>query len=267
MIHVAILMKSYVEMVLSGRKTIESRLTKTARAPYGMIERGERIYFKQSSGPFRATAVVDQVLFVDELTPKRLKELKRAYNGGICGDDAFWERKRDSNYASLIWLRGVEAVEYGPKVNPQRGIAWLTLDDEMDVYPNCVGETYGNETFQYEEPPGDGSRLPIVIPLTAGNIRNSHVRVPKDARRLFPKWAFGGATKADQAGRLLTLELEDGPTLVTDIVEGSGLIRVRSPWRNWFRKCRAIAGDQVLFFALGEARYLVRLHRQRSSSG
>ena len=33
----------------------------------GVIERRERIYFKQSSGPFRATAVVDQVLFVDGL--------------------------------------------------------------------------------------------------------------------------------------------------------------------------------------------------------
>ena len=258
MIHVAILMRPYVEMILSGRKTIESRLTKTSRAPYGVIERGERIYFKQSGGPFRATAVVDEVLCVDGLTPRHVRRLKKIYNSGICGDDQFWEWKRDSNYVSLIWLREVEEISYGPEVKPQRGIAWLTLDDEMDVYPECVADN--GEMLPYGEIEDRCSGLPIVIVLTAGNIRNSHVRVPSKVRQLFPKWAFGGATKLEQAGRLLTLELENGPTVVTDIVSDKGIFRSRGCWREWFDMCGAEAGDRVLLFPVGkEGHYFVRL--------
>jgi len=260
MIHVAILMKPYVEMILSGRKTIESRLTKTARAPYGVIERGERIYFKQSAGPFRATAVVDEVLCVDGLTPRRVRRLKKIYNSGICGDDQFWEWKRDSNFVTLVWLREVEQVKFGPSLNPQRGIAWLTLDEKMDVYPECVCERNGDSQLPYGVEECDASVLPIVINLTAGNVRNSHVRVPVEVRSYFPKWAFGGATKAEQAGRMLTLELENGPTVLTDIVSDKGIFRARGCWREWFDMCGAESGDRVLLFPVGkEGHYFVRL--------
>ena len=64
-VHVAILMRRYLDLVLAGRKTIESRLTRTSRAPYEQIHAGERIYFKVSAGPFMATAVVYAVTCFD----------------------------------------------------------------------------------------------------------------------------------------------------------------------------------------------------------
>ena len=42
MIHVAIMMKRYLDLVLDGTKTVECRLTRQARAPYEAIEPGEK---------------------------------------------------------------------------------------------------------------------------------------------------------------------------------------------------------------------------------
>jgi hypothetical protein len=72
LIHIAVLIQPYLDFILQGKKTVESRLTMQARDPFDNIEKGERIYFKQSSGPYRATAIADQVLFEDNLTPRRI---------------------------------------------------------------------------------------------------------------------------------------------------------------------------------------------------
>ena len=102
MIHVAVLLKPYLDLVLSGRKTIECRLTREARDPFERIEAGERIYFKHSSGPYGATALVDHAMFEAGLTPKRTREIRRDYNHEICGEPAYWDAKRNSVFCSLI---------------------------------------------------------------------------------------------------------------------------------------------------------------------
>src|SRR5688572_27369686 len=105
MIHIAVLLKPYLDLILRGRKTIESRLTHQARDPYERIEPGECIYFKISAGPYGATATAEHVIFEDNLTPKRISEIRRDYNDRICGDAAFWNWKRTSRFATLIWLK------------------------------------------------------------------------------------------------------------------------------------------------------------------
>src|SRR5262245_20163342 len=115
MIHIAVLLKPYLDLVLSGRKTVECRLTRQARDPYERIEAGERIYFKQSAGPYGVTAVVDHVMFESGLTPKRLQEIRRDYNDEIRGDASFWNYKRNSLFCSLIWLKDVQPIDNGPQ--------------------------------------------------------------------------------------------------------------------------------------------------------
>lgn len=272
MIHVAILMKPYLDLILSGRKTIESRLTKTNRPPYDSIEVGERIYFKQSSGPFRATAIAEQVLCLDRVTPQRVMELQHTYNDAICGTDDFWEWKRDSRFVTLIWLREVESVEIGPGVAPQRGIAWLGLDENLDVYPACLTTPNESNTIARQlkfaaTAPADDPNDVIVLPLTDGNIRNAHVSIrgetPGSVRGQFPDWAFGGATKETQSTRLLRLEFADGAVVETDIVAGKNIFRVRGVWRKWFKENGASAGDALLLFPLGVGHYAVRLGQRR----
>src|SRR5690606_5364590 len=103
-------LRPYIRMMLDGRKTVESRLTRMNRAPFRAIEAGDRIYFKASSGPFMATAVADAVAFYDELNPAAIAKLKQRYNDRVCGDDAYWQWKRTSRYATFVELREVQAT-------------------------------------------------------------------------------------------------------------------------------------------------------------
>ena len=142
MIHVAIIHKRYLNAILAGEKTIEARLSKIRTEPFGRVKKGERIYFKQSSGPFRATAIIRRVKSFDDLSPSRVRTMRREYNTGILGDSAFWTAKSRATCATLTWLDKVELIDTGPDLSTvqPRGSrrAWFVLPDTHDVYPQCT---------------------------------------------------------------------------------------------------------------------------------
>ena len=240
MLHVAVLLKPYLDAVLDGRKTVECRLTIQPRVPYDAIEPGERIYFKQSSGPYRATAIADHVIFENDLTPKRVKQLQRDYNDLVCGEPRFWKAKRNSRFATFIWLTDVQPIETGPALRPLQGVAWVKLDET----PTWKTPKSANNSFQTE--------------LTLGNLRNNTVYV-RNIIDCFPKFAIGGPTKLDAADPI-TLILHNGPTIETDIVGSRGMLRTRI-WGAWFKKHGAKPGDRIVFTPVDEKTYFVAIAR------
>lgn len=249
MIHIAVLMPPYVDLLLSGRKTVEMRLTKQARAPFEAIEPGDRIYFKESAGPFRATAVCDHVLCESDLTPQRIDELQRDYNHLVCGESQHWRTKRDARFATLIWLRDVRPCSQGPSIRPLQGLAWLTLEDEP-AWRRMDGDHQHDATFS--------------IDITPGNLRNNTLYATHVVDR-FPERALGGSTRAEAAEQM-TFLLHDGPTIQTDIVAHRGLIRSRK-WGAWFRRHGVQPGDRVVFTPVDDMTYFVGLARASDPAG
>jgi ASC-1-like (ASCH) protein len=253
--HVAVLMKPYLDLVLDGSKQVECRLTRQARAPYESIEPGERIWFKQSCGPFRATAVADHVLFEDDLTPRRVSEIRRDYDHLICGEPQFWRWKRDSRFCTLIWLRDVEPIDEGPPIRPLQGVAWLVLDQQKSATSAPRGDGRASAA-----PASAGTRASspqgFAVTITGGNLRNSTLYVTQVIDQ-FPASAIGGATRAE-AGRPVTLLLHEGPTVQTDIVGPRKVLRTRV-WGEWFRHHGARHGDRVVFTPLDGQTFLVGL--------
>lgn len=127
--HVAILRRPYVRAVLAGRKTVESRLTKSAVAPYGCVRSGERLFIKVSGGPFMATAVAGRVTCFDALTPGEVATLREQFNALVGGDAGYWQAKRDSRFATFIELCDVMPCEVGPRYGRSAYKAWHTLPD------------------------------------------------------------------------------------------------------------------------------------------
>jgi ASC-1-like (ASCH) protein len=127
--HLVILKKPYLDAILAGQKRIESRFSKTRRSYFGRVLAGDRILFKQSSGPVCGVATVEAVEDFEGLTPKRIAQLKRRYNGGICGSDEYWQSKADSRFGMLVWLKDVERIA-PVRIIKRDWRAWVVLTEQ-----------------------------------------------------------------------------------------------------------------------------------------
>jgi hypothetical protein len=155
-IHVAILKRPYVRLILEGKKTVESRLTRTAQPPYRAIESGERIFLKASSGPFMATAIAGEVEQHENLEPDDILRLRMRHNLSVCGDDGYWDLKQASRYAVFVGLTQVETIDVGPVYNKSMR-AWHVLDESLSPL--------------------------MTIQLTDGAIRNHYVTMARASQR------------------------------------------------------------------------------------
>ncbi len=124
--HLVILKKPYLEAILNGRKTVESRFTKTRRDPFGRVLPGDRLFLKVSSGPVRAIATVAAVKIFENLTPRRIAELKQQFNRYIIGSDEYWKSKADCRFGFLVQLKDAETIE-PVRIHKKDWRAWVVL--------------------------------------------------------------------------------------------------------------------------------------------
>lgn len=124
----------FIEKIVSGQKTIESRWYKHRSPPWGSIQAGERIYFKDAGKPVSVQAEVEKVLSFSNLTPQRVWTLLETYGkeNGIPAEQlpAFYERFKDKNYCLLIHLKNAQRIQ--PFEINKRGFgmqaAWLCVE-------------------------------------------------------------------------------------------------------------------------------------------
>ncbi|MEO0514988.1 MAG: hypothetical protein AAF086_06800 [Planctomycetota bacterium] len=186
-IHVAILKREYLRMILSGQKTVESRLAKVRCPPFGVVKPGERLFFKASGGPFMATAIAESVHDYADQSPEQIDELYEQWNPAVCGPLDYWQGRRDRPFATMIRLRRVEPMEVGPKFAVQNMRAWYVLADEVNPLMD--------------------------VTLKRGAIKNHYV-------------SLGQASEALRS-TTLTLELPDGQEVETDFADGGSMLRWR----------------------------------------
>ena len=108
--HLAILKKPYLDTILDGRKTIESRFYQTKHKWFAQVSAGDILLLKASSGPVMATAIIAAVKLFNNLTPQQIKELKSKYNQQICGDEQYWQEKMNARFGILCWLKDVRRI-------------------------------------------------------------------------------------------------------------------------------------------------------------
>jgi ASC-1-like (ASCH) protein len=127
--HLVILKKPYLDAILAGTKTVESRFMKAKCCPFGRITEGDKLFFKISSGPVCATAVAAKVRNFDNLTPEKITAIKKQYNHLICGGDDYWQSKADSSCGFWVLLKDVR--EISPRyIDKKDWRAWVVLTKE-----------------------------------------------------------------------------------------------------------------------------------------
>ena len=136
--HLVILKKPYLDAILAGKKTVESRLMKAKSGPFGKVSAGDKLFLKVSSGPVCATAVVAKVKNFENLTPEKITAIKKQYNRLICGGEDYWQSKMDSSCGFLILLKDVRCIS-PVYIHKKDWRAWVVLTQESNF--GLLGKT------------------------------------------------------------------------------------------------------------------------------
>ncbi len=125
-LHLGIFTEPYLTFMLNGEKTIESRFSKNKILPYNQISKDDIVIVKKSSGNVIAYFTIKKVLFYD-LNKVSIDEIKSIYNKQLCVDENFWFVKKNSNYATLIFIDKI--VELNPfNINKKGMQTWIKLN-------------------------------------------------------------------------------------------------------------------------------------------
>jgi len=129
--HLAIFKQPYLDLILAGTKTIESRFSQKRIAPFGKINIGDIVIMKVSGGLVLGEFEVSKVMSFSNLNNQKWNEIKK-YSKEICSDQDsdFWKKRLNAKYATLIGIQNVVRYKKArqcteKKSNDRR--AWIVL--------------------------------------------------------------------------------------------------------------------------------------------
>lgn len=133
--HLMIVHPRYIAPLLSGAKTLESRLGLDRRAPFGKVSPGDVVFIKPTGKRVVAKAIVHRVDEYEDLTPEDIINLRETYDDRIMGGDQYWEEKSNSKYATLISFTKItmlrdETTVPAELLVPNRN-AWRIADENI----------------------------------------------------------------------------------------------------------------------------------------
>ncbi len=102
--HLAIMTKGYIDKILSGQKTIESRFSKNKITPFHKVNIGEKVYLQETGKNVTAMFEISKVIYYENLNENMIHKIKTEYGTQIAADDSFWQKKKASRYATLIFI-------------------------------------------------------------------------------------------------------------------------------------------------------------------
>ena len=136
-IHLAVFVEPFLEYVLDGSKTVESRFSVNRCAPFGKVSEGDAVLLKRASGPVVGIARV-RTVWSYELDESSWAVIRNRFAKALRAQDPeFWLRRRGASYATLMLMDQVLALE---------PVKWEKRDRRGWVVLRSVGESslFGN---------------------------------------------------------------------------------------------------------------------------
>jgi hypothetical protein len=110
-LHLAILVEPYLQFILDGKKTVESRFSTRKFAPYNRVDKGDVVLLKQSSGPIVGLCQVNYVWFY-QLDPESWRTIREDFAVVLCAQDPdFWKAREAASFATLMRIQHVKSIE------------------------------------------------------------------------------------------------------------------------------------------------------------
>jgi hypothetical protein len=110
-LHIAVFVEPYLQYILEGRKTIESRFAVKRCPPYGQVCEGDIVFLKRSGGPIYGVCQISQVWFY-RLNKDSWKGIKEQFSRALCAQDPdFWKDREAAAFATLMRIKNVRRLE------------------------------------------------------------------------------------------------------------------------------------------------------------
>ena len=142
--HLAILSQGWIELILTGDKTIESRFSKVRCAPFGKVDAGDVVFLKESGGLVKGAFCVGKVETYENLTARQRHDIFQKYHFKIFAG-AQWintvpEDWWASKHATLIHI--AETLEFNTSfsIHKRDPRAWVVYDHISDFTRTIVDE-------------------------------------------------------------------------------------------------------------------------------
>ena len=137
--HLAILTPGWIDLILDGSKTIESRFTRVRCAPFRKVHEGDVVFMKESGGLVNGAFRIGKVETFENLTQPLIYDLYSKHHDAIF--TAGWREGRgpmppakwlDSKHATLIHI--AETLEFNTPfaIHKRDPRAWVVYDRISD---------------------------------------------------------------------------------------------------------------------------------------
>lgn len=110
-LHLGIFVEPYLQYVLDGMKTVESRFSTRRCAPYNQVYKGDVVLLKKSSGPIVGLCKVSNA-WSYQLEKGSWREIRKEYALDLCAQDPkFWAERKDANFVTLMRISNVLTID------------------------------------------------------------------------------------------------------------------------------------------------------------
>ena len=138
--HLAILSPGWIELILEGKKTIESRFSKVRSAPFGKVHKGDIVYLKESAGLVKGMFRAERVDTIKNLTYELRIAIDACFREQIFGTPFFtehYDKWKASKHGTLIHIADPVRFEK-PFAYPKKDRrAWVVLDAPLHICEIC----------------------------------------------------------------------------------------------------------------------------------
>jgi hypothetical protein len=133
-VHLGVFVEPYLEAILDGRKTIESRFGVHRCAPFDRVQRGDIIFLKRSGGPVVGMALAAGADYY-HLDADVLDDLRGRFATELYAEDeAFWSARADKRFATLIHIDDTLKIET-MDIDKRDRRGWVTY---FEGKPSCA---------------------------------------------------------------------------------------------------------------------------------
>lgn len=136
-LHLAIFNEPFLELLINGQKTIESRFSINRTSPFRKVTTGDIVFIKKSGGDVCGYFIVGKVYYYDSPTAKVLSDIKDKFSHRICSTAVqdFWDDRAMAKCVSLFEVIHVKKISPF-KIDKRDRTAWapIVLSNKIIVY-------------------------------------------------------------------------------------------------------------------------------------